>query len=205
MPRVESGSYASATISTSLTADSHAKGGEAMASAATFTVNTVTPKRVSAPASGVRIEDIAAVGQANFESILRENLSLKLSDELGRSSDQRRRGQRWVMIFNGILMALTDPSDPTAVADFDAFAAAHASGIDGLWANSLKDVSDRLWTGHDVSSPPELFRRPQTYKGEMSAAAYATKETGGLHDEQAHARCRELPSSRRYFTGWAEA
>ena len=83
MPRVESGTYASATITTSLTAGSKAKGDAQEATAAGFTVTSVTPKRISARL-GVRIEDVAAVGQGNFESILRENLSLVLSDQLDR-------------------------------------------------------------------------------------------------------------------------
>ena len=45
MPRVESGTYASATIGTSLTAAAKAKGADADAMAATFTVTAVTPKR----------------------------------------------------------------------------------------------------------------------------------------------------------------
>ena len=75
MPRVESGTYASATITQSLTAGSKAKGAAADSTAAGFTVTSVTPKRISARL-GIRIEDIAAVGQANFESILRQNLAL---------------------------------------------------------------------------------------------------------------------------------
>ena len=43
MPRVESGTYASATIDASLTAGAQAQGGEAMSSAATFAVTTATP------------------------------------------------------------------------------------------------------------------------------------------------------------------
>ena len=45
MPRVESGTYASATISTSLTAGSKAAGAGQAATAAAFTVASVTPKR----------------------------------------------------------------------------------------------------------------------------------------------------------------
>ena len=30
---------------------------------------------------------------------------------------------------------------PAAVSDFDAFAAAHAGGVDGLWANNIREVS----------------------------------------------------------------
>ena len=81
MPRVKSGTYASGTITTSLAAASQAKGDAAEASATAFTVTSVTPKRITARLA-IAIEDVAAVGQANFESVLRENLSLVLSDEL---------------------------------------------------------------------------------------------------------------------------
>ncbi len=139
MPRVKSGTYASGTITTSLTAGSHAKGDVAEASAAAFTVTSVTPKRISARLA-VAIEDVAAVGQANFESILRENLSLALSDELddqGLNGAGGNSGKDLVGIFH----RLTDPTAPTAVATFDSFVAAFAGGIDGLWANTVKDVA----------------------------------------------------------------
>jgi len=48
-------------------------------------VTTAAPKRVSARLE-LTLEDIAAVGQANFESILRENLSPALSDELDKQA-----------------------------------------------------------------------------------------------------------------------
>ena len=41
-----------------------------MASAVAFTVQSVTPKRISGRLA-IAIEDVAAVGQASFESILR--------------------------------------------------------------------------------------------------------------------------------------
>ena len=179
MPRVESGTYASATITTSLTADSEGKGDAAEATAAAFTVSSVTPKRISARL-GIRIEDVAAVGQANFESILRENLSLVLSDEL---DDQAING---VFIdgtnndLNGIFQSLTDPSPaPSAVTDFDAFAAAHAGGVDGLWSNGIKDVS--IVVGPDTYKlASRTFQTAANYKGEMSAAAYAMANSGGF-------------------------
>ena len=49
MPRVESGTYASATISTSLTAAAKAKGAAQESSAASFTVTSATPKRNQRP------------------------------------------------------------------------------------------------------------------------------------------------------------
>ena len=54
-----------------------------------LTVGTTTPHRVGASLA-LTLEDIAAVGQANFEAALRENVSLALSAELGRANDRGR-------------------------------------------------------------------------------------------------------------------
>ena len=174
MPRVESGGYASATISGSLTAAPKAKGADADADAAAFTVTSVTPKRISARLS-IQVEDIAAVGQANFESILRENLALVLSDEL---DDQALNGDGSNNGLTGIFERLADPAATTAVVDFDAFAAAHAGGIDGLWANTLKEVGIVCGPA-TMALSAKTFQTAANYKGEMSAAAFAMNQTGG--------------------------
>ena len=177
MPRVESGTYATATISASQTAGSYAKGVDADSAAATFTLGTSTPKRISARMS-VRIEDIAAVGQANFESILRENIGLALSSELDEQGLNGAGGNSGADLI-GLFQRVTDPSAPLAVVDFNAFAASHASMIDGLWANSLKDVM--------IVVGPETYRlAARTFQtttgsaGEVSASAYAAMNTGGF-------------------------
>ena len=175
MPRVESGTYASATILTPLAADARGKGVAADATAATFQVTSVTPKRISARLS-IQIEDVAAVGQANFEAILRENLSLVLSDEL---DDQAINGDGAAPNLTGMFERLGDPTvAPAVVADFDAFAAAHASGIDGLWANTLKDVLIVCGPA-TMALSARTFQTSASFKGEMSAAAYAMNQTGG--------------------------
>ena len=174
MPRVMSGTYASATISTSLSAGAAAKGAAADATAAAFTVTAVTPKRISARLS-IQIEDIAAVGQANFEAVLRENLSLALADAL---DNQAINGTGAANGLVGILHRLTDPTAPTAVTDFDGFASSHASGIDGLWANMLKEVAIVCGPA-TMTLSARTFQTATTYKGEMSAAAYAMANTGG--------------------------
>ena len=110
MPRVASGTYATATITTSQTAEAKAKSAAVAATAGAFTLSTATPKRVSARLE-LTLEDIAAVGQANFESILRENLSLALSDEL---DDQAINGAGQNNDLNGMFKALTDPAAPAA-------------------------------------------------------------------------------------------
>ena len=174
MPRVASGTYASATVTTSLTAGAKAKGADQDSTAAGFTVTSVTPKRISARLS-IQIEDVAAVGQANFESILRENLSLVLSDELDK---QAINGNGTAPNLTGILARLTDPTDPTDVATFDAFAAAHANGIDGLWSSGLKEVAIVCGPA-TMALSARTFQTATNYKGELSAAAYAMANTGG--------------------------
>ena len=65
------------------------------------------------------------------------------------------------------------------MADFDAFAAAHAGGIEGLWALTLKDVA--VVCGPDTYKlAARTFQTAANYKGELSAAAYAERETGGF-------------------------
>ena len=138
MPRVASGTYATATIGTSQTAAALAKSGPAVATAGALTVTTATPKRVSARLE-LTLEDIAAVGQANFESILRQNPALALSDEL---DDQAINGDGQAPNLKGMFKVLTDPSAPGAtVASFDDFVSAFADGIDGLWAGVVEDVA----------------------------------------------------------------
>ena len=119
---------------------------------------------------------MAAVGQENFESILRENLALVLSDQL---DDQAINGNGTAPNLTGIFERLTDPGAPTAVADFDAYAAAHAGGVDGLWSNTIKDVSIVVGpTTYQHAS--RTFQTATNYKGELSAAAYAMTNAGGL-------------------------
>ena len=175
MPRVSSGSFASATISTSQTASALAKSGEAMATAGAFTVTPVTPKRISARLE-LTIEDIAAVGQDNFESILRENLSLALSAAL---DNQGLNGDGQAPNLAGIFSRLTAPSDPGVTTDFDYVASIHAGGVDGLWATTLKDVAVLVGPAtYQVAS--RMFQTATNYKGELSAAAYAMANTGGF-------------------------
>ena len=119
---------------------------------------------------------MAAVGQAHFESILRENLSLVLSDQL---DTEAINGDGSSNGLTGIFERLNDPSAPGAIADFDAFAAAHAGGLDGLWAVTLKDVTIVVGPA-TMALAAKTFQTATNYKGELSAAAYAMANTGGL-------------------------
>ena len=188
MPRVASGTYASATIGTSQTAAAKQKSPHADAAAAAtagaLTVTTATPKRVSARLE-LALEDIAAVGQANFESILRQNLGLVLSDEL---DDQAITGDGAAPNLKGMFANLTNPAAPAAAVEtFDRMIAIFAGGVDGLWATMANQIG--------IVVNPETYRLAlQTFRdrvidtgqrggvslGDDSFADYAMQHFGGF-------------------------
>ena len=177
MPRVPTGTYATSTINASLTAAAKAKSAAIDATAATFTTATASPKRISARLE-LAIEDIAAVGQSNYESALRENLSLALSSEL---DNQGLNGNGTAPNLAGLFMRLTDPTaTPSGVADFDDFVAAFAGGVDGLWATSGSQVS--LVVGVDTYRlAMQTFRDIATADaGDKAFSDYAGQHYGGF-------------------------
>lgn len=187
MPRVSSGTYASGTITTSLSAAALDKGDPAMATAAAFTVTNATPKRISARLS-IAIEDVAAVGQANFESVLRENLSLVLSDALDR---QGLNGDGSAPNLQGLVGRLTDPNNPSAVALWADFAGLAADHVDGLWASREEDVA-LVVNPETYRLACKTFREPAVRgtggganadldtPGDKSAAAYLSERAGAF-------------------------
>ena len=176
MPMVESGTYATGTITTSVTADAVAKGGDVPETDGAFTVATTTPHRVGGSLN-LAAEDIAAVGQANFESILRQHISLVLSAEL---DDQLLNGDAQNDDLTGIFQRLANPSDsPTTAAKFDDFVGKFATGIDGLWATTMDQVS--IVCGVDTYRlSAKTFRDVPTQDlGSISFADYAKMHTAG--------------------------
>ena len=177
MPMVESGTYASGTISTAATAGAVPKGGtgttgDVPESAAAFTVQTTTPHRIGASLN-LAIEDIASVGQANFESLLRQHISLAVSDEL---DDQMLNGNGQGDNLTGFFQRLTDPSAPvTGVETWVRFLAIQSGGVEGLWATELSHIG--LLVG------PETYRlAAATFQGtdsEESAASYLKRMGAG--------------------------
>ena len=195
MPLVPSGTFATATITTSAMPAARRKSPHADAgvdaTAGALTVQTASPKRVSARLE-LALEDIAAVGQANFESILRQNLSLALSDEL---DEQLINGSGSAPNLSGLFVELDNPAAPGAtVADFDDFIDAFAAAVEGLWANTAAEVG--------IVVNPETYRLSlKTFRdgsggnanrGEISFADYAMKMFGGwwtnkrMPDKAAH-------------------
>ena len=165
MPMVPSGTYATATIGTSVTADAVAKAAAVPQTAGALTVGMTSPHRIGASLA-LTLEDIAAVGQANFEGILREHVSLVLSAEL---DNQMINGDGSFDDLTGILQRLTDPAAPAAdVETWTRFLAIQSGGIDGLWSTELAHIA--------IVCNPETYRlAAATFQGsdaEDSAAMY---------------------------------
>ena len=172
MPSVDSGAFASATISQSVTADAIAESADAPQTAGSITVSTTTPHRIAASLA-LTIEDIAAVGQANFEGILRDNVSLALSSEL---DNQLISGDDTNDDLIGIFERLTNAPAPAAqVETWARFAAIQSGGIDGLWATMLSHIA--------MVVGPETYRlAAATLRGADSAetsAAYLMRMGAG--------------------------
>ena len=138
MPVVPSGTYASGTISTAVSAAARNRGDAVPSTPGAFTVETATPRRVGANLE-LAVEDIAAVGAANFESVLRENISLVLSAEL---DDQIINGDGTAPNISGLFTELTDAAAPSSgIETFDRLLAIALGGIDGLWATELSHIA----------------------------------------------------------------
>ncbi len=136
MPSVGSGSYSEMTISTALTAAAKTKATAQESTAAVMTPATATPRSIRGRLT-LNLEDIAAIGQANFESALRQNAQAVVSDAL---DTQVITGNGTAPNLDGLIHQLTDPSNPGTTANFDAFVAAFADAIDGLWAPTMMDL-----------------------------------------------------------------
>lgn len=174
MPRVDSGTFASGTISTQVSASEVAKGADAPQTAAAFEMSTTVPHRISSSIK-LQLEDIAAVGVSNFSSILMDHASMAMSAEL---DDLLLNGKAAVANQPvGLFERLTDPAAPGAtVASWTDFLTVQASGIDGLWATQLSHIAMLV-------GPASYRLAATTFQGndsEQSAASYMTTHGGGF-------------------------
>ena len=182
MPSTPSGAFSTMTVSTSLTAAARAKDTNATADRAVLTPQTTLPHNVSARLS-LNQSDILTIGVGNFESILRQNLMLALSDELDNlgltgtgSGDEPE----------GLYPQLTDPTDPGDVATWIGFIQAAAGGIDGgPWSESLEGIrlvvnSETMRLAETTFQAGSGSSADDYTPGEMSAAAYLRSHTGGF-------------------------
>lgn len=181
MPRVPSGTYATGTISTPQSAAAYAESAVVAGVAGAITVGTTTPHRVSSRLE-LTLESIAEIGAENFESILRENVMLAMSDQL---DDFAINGSGATANPGGLLNALSNPTAKTAVADFDDFVEAFADNVDGLWAETIAQIG--IVVGVD------------TYK--LSAKTWRDKLYGAASVSEANARA--ATTSGETFAEWA--
>ena len=178
MPRIGSGTYATATWTTALSAAAKGKGEAQESTAGAMTPISSGPHRVSARLS-LRLEDIAEIGVENFESSARQQLMLSMSaelDRLGLLGDPSTNTDEP----QGLLSQLTDPANASSVIDFDGFVGLAANALDGgPWAEGLGDV--KLLVNADTMRLAEkTFQNSASYKGEMSSASYLRSHSGGF-------------------------
>ena len=172
MPTVPSGSHTEARISVALTAAPKAKGVVQDSTAATIIGVTAAPRRIATRLT-TQIEDVASFGNDTYETSLRENARSVLGDAY---DAQVITGTGVAPIVEGLISQLTDPATPTDIATWDLIVAAAASGIDGKWASTLRDI--RL-----VVNPATYKLSAATFRGtdgDMSAASHLTAQLGSF-------------------------
>lgn len=174
MPSAATGTYASPTITGNNTPAPRNKGQAIESNAATITVTSATPKRISARLS-LRLEDIAAVGQANFENALRENMAMALSAEL---DNQGLNGDGTAPNLSGLLAGVTTYANtaPTAAAGFSGYHMLMADLIDGNWA----EMASHIHAAVGVETYRVLFGLFASHDDSVSALMSLKNHLGGL-------------------------
>ena len=184
MPMVPSGTFSVARVVAGTDpADAVVKSAAVPEVESTWEVVTTGPHRIGA---GLRLtlEDIATVGHAGFESMLRQHISLLVSDEL---DNQMINGGGGGANLSGVFHRLDNPSNPAAnVETWTRFLAIQSGGIDGLWATELEHIG--LVVG--VETYQLAAATFQGTDSEESAASYLKRmgdRWGRVLHEQAHA------------------
>ena len=171
LPSVGSGAYSEMTISTAPDSVATAKGAEKVPSAGVLTPNTSTPKRISGGVE-VSLEDEAAVGTPSFDAALKNAASMSLSNQL---DEEIINGPDSGNRLNGLLAQLTRPTNPSGIADWDAFNAAALAAVDGIWAKNLSELRGLIAaTGWGLSG--RVFRSTNR---DWSAASYLAEALEG--------------------------
>ena len=171
MPTVESGGYTEMTITTAVQAAARAKLNDDDFTAGALTPLTANPRRISARMS-ISVEDVALIGQTNFEAALRQNVSMALSDEY---DDQCINGDGTAPNVEGLIDQLTAATAQGTLNTFALFLASLASAIDGLWATRLSEVA--VVTNADAYKLSAVQFRGNS--SDLSFSDYARQALGG--------------------------
>lgn len=171
MPSVAIGTPAYPYLSTSVTANVKAKAAESDETAGAFSVATASPRRLT---GAFRFNREDAVKLEGLESALRSNLESVMSDKF---DDQVLNGSGVEPQLDGMLHELTDPAAPASnPEDFDRYATALSSHVDGLHATSNMGV--RALVG--VATYNHMSSKFRGSDGPISAASYIMREFAGL-------------------------
>ena len=155
MPQAESGQFSIPRLNKNLKASMKAKSGVQESSAATFSVISSKPKRLTGRLS-ITLEDLAESGQF-FESALRQNLQSVMSDAL---DDQILNGNGTAPNLNGLFKQLTVSTDPAAEVNFGTLVSSLAKEVDGKFASKIRDL--KLFVNEDVYQKlASIFQEPK--------------------------------------------
>ena len=198
MPSVPSGSYSEMTITTAQPAGARTKGADATDTAGALTPITAAPRSISARMS-VTLEDVAAIGAANFEAALRANVSMALSAEV---DDQIVNGNGTAPNIDGLLNQLTAVGASTAIAAFDDFVALVAGRVDGLWAGGTPDIA-MVVNPETYRLAARTFRGAAADGGPVFTASTYLRETSGAFfcNERMPAKTSHVASAIAYRMG----
>ena len=173
MPQVESGTFAQATITGSLTASARTKGSAQAATAATFTTKQSGVKSVSGVLEFLA-EDVAAAGVGNFEASLRDNASMVLSAEL---DNQFINGNGTAPNITGLIKALGDATADSTLLTFAHGVSKLSALVEGLWSTEVSQV--RQLVGVDTFRlAAKLVTSAAT--GEVTLAEYLKRVSAGF-------------------------
>ena len=169
LPSVAVGQASYPVLTTGTTTSQKAKDASQDATAGVFASNTLEPLRLTGRIL-IRVEDEAVF--SGLESSLRDDIRAELADQM---SKQIVNGDGAMPNVQGILTALTTPSDPSQVATFADYSAALNGGIDGLYAEQRAQVR--------VLLNPETYRHAagvyRTSASEDSGLDYLIDKSGG--------------------------
>ena len=171
MKMVDSGQFSTATITTALLATAKAKSAAADDTAGAMTATTSGVKRISASVTMAE-EDVASVGQANYESALMAHVGVgspKWARHL-RADGHRSRSisQRSPLGHRAVATRSTEET-------WASYAAVPADAVDGIFAREMEDVL--ILCGVETFVHAAKIIQSGTA---VSASAYLRAEAGGF-------------------------
>ena len=171
MKMVDSGQFSTATITTALLATAKAKSAAADDTAGAMTATTSGVKRISASVTMAE-EDVASVGQANYESALMAHVGLALQNG---HDTYALTGTGSAPAPKGLLLAIGAVATRSTEETFASYAAVPADAVDGIFAREMNDVFILCGVNSFVHAAKIIQAGTA-----VSASAYLRAEAGGF-------------------------